>query len=80
MTWSHDTQVEELALSGCVEDLDQEEASTLQSSMPMTAAPIETALSRLAAQHQEITALRAALSSQADVRTLPGVKSPADRQ
>jgi hypothetical protein len=39
-----------------------------------------TALSRLAAQHQEITALRAALSSRANVRTLLGVKSPADQQ
>jgi hypothetical protein len=35
-----------------------------------------TALSRLAAQHQEITALRAALSSRASVRTLPGAVKP----
>jgi hypothetical protein len=36
-----------------------------------------TALSRLAAQHQEITALRAALASRANVRTLPAaLKSP----
>ena len=33
-----------------------------------------TALSRLAAQHQEITALRAAISSRANVRTLPGAQ------
>jgi uncharacterized protein YhaN len=40
-----------------------------------------TALSRLAAQHQEITVLRAALSSRASVRTLPGaLKSPDSRQ
>lgn len=40
-----------------------------------------TALSRLAAQHQEMTALRAALSSRANVRTLPGaLKSPDDWQ
>jgi hypothetical protein len=40
-----------------------------------------TALSRLAAQHQEITALRAALCSRANVRTLPGaLKSTDDRQ
>jgi hypothetical protein len=37
-----------------------------------------TALSRLAAQHQEITALRAALSSRASVRTLPGALKPTD--
>lgn len=40
-----------------------------------------TALSRLAAQHQEITALRAALSSRANVRTLPDAfKSHDSRQ
>lgn len=40
-----------------------------------------TALSRLAAQHQEITALRAALSSRANVRALPdALKSPNERQ
>ncbi len=36
-----------------------------------------TALSRLAAQHQEITALRTALTNRANVRTLPAtLKSP----
>jgi hypothetical protein len=40
-----------------------------------------TALSRLAAQHQEITTLRAALFSRANVRTLPdALKSPNERQ
>jgi hypothetical protein len=38
-------------------------------------------LSRLAAQHQEITALRTALASRANLRTLPGaLKSPNERQ
>lgn len=37
-----------------------------------------TALSRLAAQHQEITALRAALSSRTNVRTLPATLKPPD--
>jgi hypothetical protein len=39
-----------------------------------------TALSRLAAQHQEITALRAALANRANVRTLPATLKPPDSQ
>jgi hypothetical protein len=39
-----------------------------------------TALSRLAAQHQEITALRAALANRANVRTLPATLNPPDSQ
>lgn len=41
-----------------------------------------TALSRLTAQHQEITALRAALANRGNVRTLPArlIESPDSRQ